>query len=174
MIKINNMMPISGLVILVIIICADAMKSLLPCDLRRMIKYNLGFKHLIAYLTLLIFVEVAELAEEKENFKSIILTSLILYLWFILTTKMYMPFFIIVYLIFALIYIMHLYEKRSSELNNSEKENIDKIRKILYIISIILTFLGVIFYYKIKMKEYNKNFDLIKFIFGSIKCKCLC
>ena len=134
----------------------------------------LTFKHLIAYLTILIFVELGEIAEEKDDFKSIIRTSIILYFWFVLTTKMYTPFFIAVYLIIGVIYILHIYEKRSNNMNNSKKERIEKIRRILYIIGIVTTLVGVVIYYKIKSKEYNKNFDIIKFIFGSIKCKCIC
>jgi polyferredoxin len=87
---------------------------------------------------------------------------------------MYTPFFIAVYLIIGVIYILHIYEKRSNNMNNSKKERIEKIRRILYVISIIITLVGVVIYYKIKSKEYNKNFDIIKFIFGSIKCKCIC
>lgn len=169
--KIEDKLPLSSLILLYLIMTADSMKTLLPCRIRKLSETNLIYKHLIGFLTLLIFVELGEIAEEKEKFSSVIKMTSILYLWFILTTKMYYPLFIILCLVFLIIYILHIYRKREYK-NPNKNKNLKNIKDSLYIFSIIITIIGVIIYYFNKKNEYKNNFNILKFIFGTINHKC--
>jgi len=164
-------LPLSSLVLLFIIISADSMKSLIPCNLRKLAVSNLIYKHVIGFLTLLFFVELVLIENEKENFISVLKKSGILYLLFILTTKMYYPLFMILIFILLIIFMIDIYKKRTND-SKEKIKIIDKIKNILYIFSIILILVGPIIYYSIKKEQYKNNFNIIKFLFGTVNQRC--
>ena len=169
--KIQDNLPVSSLILFFLIITADSMKTLAPCNLRKLSTSNLLYKHIVGFLTLLFFIELVEIADDKDSLISILKKTSILYFWFLLTTKMYYPLFIVILFVFLIIFMIHIYSKRGN-INNETKEKIKKINNYLYIFSIIITIIGVLIYYSIKKKEYNNKFNILSFIFGTINEKC--
>ena len=67
------------------------------------------------------------------------------------------------------------YQENSDNVDDFEEMNksIQKYQSIVFNLSILVVFVGFIFYLIEKRQEYKKNFDIFKFILGVRKCKGL-
>jgi hypothetical protein len=138
-------------------------------------------KHLFGFFTLL-FVVV--LNSSLKNRKDIVLKSLVLYIFFILLTKTDYNFLIVILILLGLSYVIFLEKDRlekhkdnnSSELateeNTENKINFyENAINIIYIVIILITFVGVLVYMGEKKLEYKKSFNYITFFIGKTDCK---
>jgi hypothetical protein len=203
----NEKIPIYTIFILILIVCAEYLKELMPCKLDNILKNNIYVKHFFCFLTLLFFVVITTEPLKDKNLKEIIVKSIILYILFILLIKNDYRIFLIVMVLLGLIYIISIKKYELIDLIEKEK-NKDKvfhklitrdvqhsgealtradikirktyeneiniiilINNILFVIVIILIFLGFLFYMNKKKNQYKDEFNFLKFFFGTIKCK---
>ena len=78
--------------------------------------------------------------------------------------------------------IKNYLEKNKNDTDQQKRKRINKIytnyvltntENTLFVISLIVLLFGFLIYFKRKYIEYDKNFKIIKFIFGSLKCKSI-
>jgi len=171
---IEKILPVSSLFVLFMIIGGNFLAPLFPCKLQRMLTNNMYVKHILGLLTLIFFVELAD-ATSRMSLGQTFASSFMLYVWFVLTTTMEAKVFMVLVVLFAVMYSLHIY------LNQLDKEAtpesirltslLRKLEEYLYYFSIILTLFGVIAYYGRKKNELGTAFDLTKFFLGKPNCR---
>ena len=172
MINLSPTYSIHALISLYLIISANFMVPLFSCDLQSLIIDNIIVRHIIGFLTLLFFVRLT--GPGKSSFKNIIIDSIILYLWFIASSRITSEFLYIVLSLAALYFVLYIYESTTESDNKKDKKVTENIEFAKLWISRLLGFIiiiGVILYYGEKRLEYKKDFDILTFIIGKIKCK---
>ena len=171
---INKVLPVSSLFVLFMIIGGNFLAPLFPCKLQRMLTNNMYVKHVLGLLTLIFFVELADVGSEMTLGQTFV-SSIMLYIWFILTTAMEAKVFMALVVLFAVMYSLRIY------LNQLDKEatpdsirlttKLRKLEEYMYYLSIVLTLFGVIAYYGRKKSELGRVFSLTKFFLGKATCK---
>ena len=172
MINLSPQYSIHAIISLYLIICANFMVPLFSCDLQSLIADNIIVRHIIGFLTLIFFVRLSGPA--KSSFKNIIIDSIILYLWFIATTRITSEFLYIVTPLAAIYFIIYIYETTLEPEKNKNSIINKNINLAKVWISRALGFfiiIGVILYYGEKRLEYGNNFNSMTFIFGKLSCK---
>lgn len=164
--------PGHSLLTLYLIIAANFLAPLFGCRLQSFIESNLLVRHYIGFLTLLLFVRLTSVSKAK--FKNILGSSIILYLWFLATTRVNFNIWVIILSIASILFFIHYYE--SSEKDPEYKKTvfdtyIPKIKNGLLISMGVITVIGVFLYVGEKKLEYGEKFLWSKFIIGSYPCK---
>jgi len=180
-IDIDDNLPLSTIFVLILIISAGFILQIFPCRLQNALNNNMYLKHLLGFFTLLFIVV---LNSSLKNRKDIVLKSLVLYIFFILLTKTDYNFLIVILILLGLSYVIFLEKDRlekhkdnnSSELateeNTENKINFyENAINIIYIVIILITFVGVLVYMGEKKLEYKKSFNYITFFIGKTDCK---
>jgi len=172
--EIQKLLPVSSLFVLFMIIGGNYLAPLFPCKLQRMLTNNMYVKHVLGLLTLVFFVELVDTTTNASLLWTFISSGL-LYLWFILTTTMEAKVFMVLVILFAVMYSLHLY------INQLDKEatpeairlttRLRQLEHYMYYASILLTMFGVVAYYGRKKKELGRSFDIVKFFLGKTTCK---
>jgi hypothetical protein len=126
-------------------------------------------------------INVESSGTTDKNIFTIVGSSVLLYILFILITKCQIYMFFIILLFLGVTYIISIIKQQEienskkgsgEEPSNKEKDNIyDTILFVLYIVILCFTFIGVIMYMGEKKIEYKKNFNYITFFIGKSICK---
>lgn len=170
---------------LILIVSCNYLGTLFPCKVQQILTNSILAKHTLGYLALVFFVVITAPEMRESN---ILLLTIGLYSWFILTSKTYYKIWFIVFVLTAVIYILHVYQKNrekseeakeEDEIQDEEKQSAQKFRdeiidgskKSLSVSVIIFTIFGVLVYMGTKKREYGKEFEYIKFFFGKSNCR---
>lgn len=170
-------LPISSLFILFVLIGGNYISPLFPCGLQDFLDKNMPAKHALGFFTLLLFVELTNSAGDEDNlgWRTIIMRSVFLYIWFVFTTTMEPVVFFVLVGMMACLYVMRLYiDKMDKEADPAVIKRVTQLRKIengLYYSCLAVTVFGVIAYYGRKKAELGKGFSLERFFVGNPSCK---
>lgn len=178
----NKLENVIAIFILVLIICGNFLGQLFPCKVQDMFNNNILLKHVLGFFTLLFFAistipELTFIETGIGKFSDFILTSVILYLWFILMSKNYYIFWLLTFGLAAIMYLIFLYEKTEKTVYEKESkayespEYLVTCKKILGFKIISSTIFGFLVYMGAKKEEYGKKFDYFTFIFGKPSCR---
>jgi len=164
--------PGHSLATLYLIVAGNFLAPLFGCRLQHFIESNFLARHYIGFLTMLLFVRLTSVS--KASFKQILASSLIIYLWFVATTRVNFSLWIIIITIASALFFIHYYE--SSEKDPEYKktafdEYLPKIKMGLLLTMAAVTLIGVIIYAGEKKLEYGKKFNWQTFIIGKTNCK---
>ena len=147
------------------------MDRILPNSLIRFLEGSRLGEHLIAFLILLFTVNLY--ATENKPFYIILGYVILLWLWFLITTKMHlMPILSILFLL-LISYIcynvsrnLQYNEKIDKARQDRIKYYLDKIQTVIFYLVIIITVIGGSIYFSEKYKLYRSDSSsLISFIF---------
>ena len=177
-----------------ILIISGNFLALVPCKLQDELNNNMYVKHLFGLFTMIFFVTLAAPVKDK-TISAVTLNSFLLYLLFILITKVHVKIFYVIAVLLGSTYITVLLKEadigtinaNASVKNNDTMEQSNKqAEKIIltnqlkiydnvifysYIFILILTFIGVLAYMGEKKLEYKKNFKYVTFFLGKTVCK---
>lgn len=171
---IENILPVSSLFVLFMIIGGNFLAPLFPCKLQRILSNNMYVKHVLGLLTLIFFVELAD-SSSAMTLGQTLVSSIMLYVWFILTTAMEAKVFMALVVLFAIMYSLRVYLNQLDKKPTPEAirltSHLRKLEQYMYYSSILLTMFGVIAYYGRKKSELGKAFDMRKFFLGKSTCK---
>lgn len=139
---------------LYLFLCGNILSELYDSEMRNFLKTNLFAKHIIVIVLLFIFYISRDKNLNESNILKIILSVLLIYIWFILTTKTPFKITITIITLVAIIYILNIYnEKYKLALaKKNDPELLKQITKIQYsqvfltIITFIITIIGNIMY----------------------------
>jgi hypothetical protein len=163
----------TAIFILYLIIAGNFLGELLGCKIQMLFTQNIYIKHLLGFMTLYFFVVFSE--NGNSPFVDI-KRSLLLYLFFLITTKTHYYFIIPILIGLLIIFIMDKQQKYLS-FGDGKYTNalyIDKLKSfnsIITYITMLLSCIGFIIYYNKKRNEYKKNWSNVMFLLGKTSCK---
>jgi len=159
------------------IITSSGSIVLLSCKMQEFIKNNFYFKNIINFLMIFAIVMTEGLnndtfSKNTNPFNAILITILI-YITFIIFSKMKLEYSICVFSILFILYFITSY-KNNLKLNNILSINIENYINnftfVLFILLIIISIIGFIKYYIYKKNKHKDKFNFIKFLFGINEC----
>lgn len=180
-----------------ILIISGNFMALVPCKLQDELNNNMYVKHLFGLFTMIFFVTLAAPVKDK-TISAVTLNSFLLYLLFILITKVHVKIFYVIAVLLGSTYITVLLKEAdistinanasaidvknndTMEQTNENPKNVilnnqlkiyDNIIFYSYILILILTSIGVLAYMGEKKIEYKKNFKYVTFFLGKTVCK---
>jgi hypothetical protein len=176
-INIQEVLPLYSVFILILILSGGYIIQLIPCKLQKILDTNVFIKHLFAFLTLIFLVTIVDPNNTSKKLSTIIYTSFLLYIFFIVIIKTHYKFFISIIIVLGIKYLLLLYknqiqdENKNNEIElNNKLQNIVLIQDILFGVVIFLLLIGFLVYYGEKKYEYKNKFNFITFLFGKPNC----
>jgi hypothetical protein len=161
---------IHPLFLLFLTISGNFLAQLFPCQVQELFTTSIYHKHILAFFTLFFAIVLA--TDAANDLTLLFRKTVLLYLLFILITKMEKNFFLFFLLILAAKYLLENKIKDLAEDTPPKiKDNYNKINKLLQYSLIIIGITGFVIYLGEKKYEYGKQFDFITFIFGKTICK---
>jgi len=180
-----------------ILIISGNFMALVPCKLQDELNNNMYVKHLFGLFTMIFFVTLAAPVKDK-TISAVTFNSFLLYLLFILITKVHVKLFYVISGLLGTTYIAVLLKEAdldkinanasatdvknndTMEQSNKQAEKIiltnqlkiyDNVIFYSYIFILLLTIIGVLAYMGEKKIEYKKNFKYVTFFLGKTVCK---
>lgn len=161
-----------ALFVLYLVISSNFLAPLFSCRLQQHIEGNMLFRHILGFLTLTFFVVLASKTKPL-TFAQVMGLSGFFYLWFLLTTRMYIEFWFLMILLVGGIYLIHLYQSdlTSDTPTKEEEERFTLAKQILAAAAGLVTFVGFFIYLGEKKIEYKNRFSYWDFFLGTPSCK---
>ena len=182
-------------IILSLLMSANYLGELFPCKVQSVFSKNMIVKHILGFLSLMFFVVLTR--PNLYTSSNFVYVSLLLYGFFMFLSKLNYIIWFIVFGIFAILYISHVYLTQIEEENQinrskigdntvspdaddkmptqniTEKiETIKMVQKYLLFAIFPTTLIGFIHYLGEKKIEFGRNgFNYTHFFFGKPKCK---
>ena len=166
-----------NLFILYLVISSNFLANLFGCKVQQSFQDNMILKHFLGFLTLFFFVTLADTSDTlPSNLGHRFGIALIVYLFFILSTRVNFRFWVPLMLSLGAIYIIELFkqdEKKKDEpqRNKHQIEQFTKAQQALIGLSSLFILIGFIVYVGEKKTEYGKQFQWGDFFFGKTTCK---
>jgi hypothetical protein len=158
--------PIYMVFVLYLIISSNFLAQLFSCRLQELLNSSMFVKHLIGYMTLLFFVVLS--SEEGHSVSHSLLSSLLIYFIFWISTRISFGCFVVFILLTASLYIINLYQKNSNEKRNKRLET---TKEVIYWLGLAVLIVGFVLYWVEKKIEYTNKFSFTTFILGKPMCK---
>ena len=167
-----------GMLFFFLIISGNYTGQLLSCRTQRLFTRNMISKHIIALLSLYFFVIVSDSRLQKYNPVITLLGTLLIYVYFLCMAKVESKFFLYTLVILTIIAFTQIYKEyldtnkdKLTQVEQYINERINLIQKILIILTLIITLLGLLTYLGMKKIEYKNDFTYTLFFLGKNKCK---
>ncbi len=161
---------INPLFLLFLTISGNFLAQLFPCQVQELFTTSIFHKHILAFFTLFFAIVLA--SDSTNNLTLLFRKTILLYLLFVLITRMDKNFFLLFLFILAAKYLLE------KEIDNLPKDTPEKtlnkysqLNKLLQYSLIIIGIAGFVIYLGEKKYEYGKDFDFNTFIFGKTVCK---
>ena len=161
---------LNGIFLLIIAISGNYINEIFPCGFRKLLNNSIILKYILTFFILFTSVILVKPSITKDRSLIFVLgITIFIYIWFILMTKMNVYFFLILLFILFILYICiqyYTYKKLSDE----DKKNYNIITTTIFVLSIVITVVGLLLYYGEKKYEYKKLFNWKDFFFKNIDC----
>lgn len=160
-------------IIAVTIVIANYLRELLNCSVQKMLNNNMIVKHIALLILITLTIEYNEDYYKSTHIYNKILLIFRTYIGALLIMKLPVEYFVSFISVFFIQYAIHLHitdnyeSKKSTLISNEILENIENI--LQYVLYGILA-IGNIQYFRKQYRE-QKDFNILKYIFGVIKCK---
>lgn len=163
---------IKGLFLLILAVSGEFISETLGCKTQKLLRDNMIIKNIFIIFVLFFAISYTEteVINPLVNFKK----SLIIWVFYVLFTRMTLSFTLIAFLILFIIYLIGLYEVyyTKNKINKDKLEIMKKVKPILINLLMGILIVGFVFYLNKQYRE-KKNFSLNKFIFGVSQCDSL-
>lgn len=185
----DTISKISFLFLVFAVIAGGYVTQVLPCQTQSFLQSNIYAKHLTGVILLFCFIMMEggwDFNPEENNKASVdwasgntihsLVWGLVLYITFLLTSKMQLKPNLLFYGLLFSIYIINTYRTYLENRKNISAVNNQRVTSftIFLICTTILTFVyGITDYYKFQRKSYGKNFSTLIFLLGKPECGAL-
>lgn len=156
-----------SLFVLYLMISSNFLGSLFGCQVQDLMTNNMLLKHLLGFLTLYFFVSLVDPSQYSPLQK--LMFTVLIYLCFVLSTKLDSKAWIVFITLLALVYILYII--KDSIQDEDAKKFISASQLTLVCSSILVLILGSIYYLGEKKLEYGKDFSYAKFFAGTPVCR---
>lgn len=166
---------IKGIFLLILGVSGNFVAETLGCKTQKLLTESMIAKHLVIYFIIYFAIGITS---DANTFPLVSAgQALIIWVLFVLFTRMSLSFTIIVFILAMMRYISTTfieYYKREDESKNKKKiENIKNVGTYLEIIILLTILTGFILYFNKQYSEYYETWSTYKFIFGVNKCASL-
>lgn len=166
----NNIL---GVFLLLLAVSGNFIAETLGCKVQKLLSNNMYAKNIITILITYFSIGLSnadEIISPLENFKS----ALLIWIVFVIFNKMSLLFTLVAFGLLIIKLFLYNYVEYYNKKGETNKANelliyYDKILKL----NIGVIFVGFIMYFMKQYKEYNKTFNIFKFLFGTLKCKSM-
>jgi len=177
----SNQKEIDGLFLVFLSIMSSYTFNIISCPTQKLLNNSLISRHIIFLLVVMFSTTV--LSDDIINPIYHFIKSFFIYIFLIISTKISTNLTITIFALFIILYIVHMYRyfyiNKYDTISNAKErlqykgyiDLIHSLNNILIILIFIITLYGFIQFNIVKRKQYGKNFDFIKFIFGIRACK---
>ena len=160
-----------GLFLLILTISGAFIGETLSCKTRKLLTENIYAKYLV---TLFVIFFAVDFTDNKnlsplDNF----ISALKIFILFIIFTRMSLPFTIAAFFGVVSLYVMNEYidyYESDKEKNQEIIHKLNKVNNILLYVLIFIIIVGFLLYANKQYHEHKKDFSILKFIFGVLKC----
>jgi|UniRef100_A0A6C0CKX3 hypothetical protein len=175
---------LSAIFIFTLIISGNYIGELFPCKIQRILTNNMIIKHFFGFITLFFFGVLA--VPELNNVRGL-MSSVILYLIFLINANTNYKIWIGVVILYAFLYLINIIKKGYIEkIETESKENailptllkdkqmiklITIFEWIAIVLIIVSTIFGFVIYVGEKKIEYGKKFNWFTFLSGKPNCR---
>lgn len=157
-------MPGFSIFALYLLIGSAALYSIFASPIRDFLEKSLLVKHILGYLTMLFFVVLTGAVEV--NYIQAVLFTFFVYIWFVMTTKLSLNYWLFTILIFGALYAIQIYKQAEEDLTHKEKKFLSEIEYVGTGIGFLVTLVGFVKYYFTKKGEAGPMFRLYHFFNG--------
>jgi Ca2+/Na+ antiporter len=155
-----------------LIVFCNFTKELLGCRLQHALDKNIFAKHFIGFMLLFLLVIMVDPKNMEKNLLSNLGFTILIYVLFMITTKLNLYVMLIVLLLLLVCYILAtIAKKKREEKKDDEYKNLKIVEQTLFIIMAIISVVGLSLYFMEKYREYGNRFSIIKFILGVTSCR---
>jgi hypothetical protein len=165
---INFDLDINPLFIFYVTLGGNFVAQLFPCQVQKLFTENIYYKHFLAFFIL--FFAIVLTSDKSEKISTTLFSkTLVLYLLFIILTRMDKNFFIMFFIALCVKFI--IINELSHIKDNKLKDRYNKINKGLNYLLLFIGIIGFILYYGEKRYEYGKRFNFLTFLLGKPVCR---
>lgn len=155
-----------------LIVFCNFTKELIGCRIQSTFDTNMYGKHFVGFILLFFLIIMVDPNNMEKNLFVNFGYTLLIYILFIVTTKLSFPIMVIVLLLLLVCYILsNIAKKRKQDGKDQEYQKMKTIQNVLFIIISIISVVGFLIYLLEKYREYGATFSIIKFIFGTVTCR---
>jgi hypothetical protein len=176
---------VDGIFLLLLAISGNFLAETMGCSIQKLLSTNQYAKHFMIFCIIYFTIDYSD--TENPNPSGKLYKSLIVYVFYLLSSKVHLNVAITIFFALVIFYILNSYKKYFIDIMDNDDDdddsqnaslnryiyNIDNFQKILLIFVSIITPLGFLLYFNEKKIEYADTFNYAKFIFGAVKCKSL-
>ena len=173
LINFKNLNEITKSIFLMILaVSGGFVAQTLGCKTQKLLIENMYVKHIL--IVMLVYFTSRVFSGDKnpnENIK----TTLLIYVIYLLFTKMNIYFTLLVFTMLCVNYILSTYVEyyEKMELKKSVYHNLKIFKKKLQLLHLSSYHWVLSLYFNEKYNDFGKDFSLTKFIFGIVKCDSL-
>ena len=175
----NLIILTSSIFLLYLSLSTGFLTPLLGCQIFRLTKNNIYFRHLILLLFIYFIFDITATFQNYVNPLYTFFLAFCIYVLFILFSKMTLFYTLLVLGLIVIIAIINKFKRYyNHELSDNEKklqsslEYLNNIENIFIILIMISILIGSITYYLSKKQKYKGNkFSYLIYFFGALKCR---
>jgi hypothetical protein len=150
------------------VLAAAYIQPLFFCNAGTDMGNSMVARHLVAFLTLTFFIVVADSElDDTMPFATVLMTSGLIYLWFLISSKMTANWWLVLAVLLASIYIIDLYD----ESHPKAKVDFKPIKEGIIGVALALTLVGFLIYVGEKKLDYKSDFSYATLLLGTKECK---
>lgn len=170
--QIDSKAVITGLIVLILAICGNYVGNTLSCHTQRILQGNMFAKHCIIILSLFVAIDSLYTArnekknERRQNPLDTLGMTTILYIVFLVLTRMTREFTIFVFVLTVMLYFIDLF----NDYYAGDNIHIKKLKNVIFVLLCVSVVVGFVLYVRKKMKQ-KANFNIKSFILGIPACE---
>jgi hypothetical protein len=158
---------IRAVFLLFIAISANFLGNTLNCGLQFDLTSTPLLRNLFLYIIIVFTIDFT--SKDSMSVEEVLTKSLIIYIGYIMLSRQdYMTMYIVIILLVAtyLCYVQTNYLKQ----NGKDTKNLDELSSFLIFGIAAVTLIGFIMYFNKQYHDHKKDFNFVKFIFGTNQC----
>ena len=167
----NN--SILGVFLLLLAVSGNFIAETLGCKVQKLLTNNMYAKNIVIILITYFSLGLSngnDAISPLENFKN----ALLIWSAFIIFNKMNLIFTLVAFGLLTIKLVLFNYiEYYNKKGETSKSEELKVYYNHLFSFNIGVIIVGFILYFMKQYKDYGKNFNLLKFLFGTLKCKSM-
>ena len=167
----NN--SILGVFLLLLAVSGNFIAETLGCKIQKLLTNNMYAKNIVIILITYFSLGLSNgeyVISPLENFKN----ALLIWCAFIIFNKMNLIFTLVAFGLLTIKLVLFNYiEYYNKKGETSKSEKLKVYYNHLFTFNIGFIIVGFILYFMKQYKEYGKKFNILKFLFGTLKCKSM-
>lgn len=149
-------------------IASAYMPELAGCELRRVLGTSMVAKHCVGLVCVYFSVVLIKPDITSEgNVPKMLLMTVALYAWFVLTTRCAVP---DILMILVVVFAAYLMEQQRDAVDARRRKTLDRVVLTLVCAALGMTALGVLAYLLRKKREFGDDFSYYYFLVGRMRC----